>query len=65
MEERRGEFRVIVVKLREGKPRRRWEDNIKMNLEEVGWGNMRWTELARDRDRWWELVNALTNLRVP
>jgi len=45
-----------------GRPRRRWEDNIKMDLEEVGFGGMDWIELAQDRDRW-ALVNAVMNLR--
>jgi len=48
-----------------GRPRRRWEDNIKMNLEKVGFGGMDWIELAQDRDRWRALVNAVMNLRVP
>jgi hypothetical protein len=48
-----------------GRPRRRWEDNIKMGLQEVGWGGTNWIDLADDRDRWWALVNALMNLRVP
>ena len=48
-----------------GRPRRRWEDNIKMNLQEVGWGGMDWIELAQDGDRWRALVNAVMNLRVP
>jgi len=48
-----------------GKPRRRWEDNIKMNLEEVGWGGMAWIDLAEDMDRWRALVNAVMSLRVP
>ena len=45
--------------------RRRWEDNIKMDLQEVGYGGMDWIELARDRDRWRALVTAVMNLRVP
>ena len=48
-----------------GRPRRRWEDNIKMDLQEVGCGNMYWIEVAQDRDRWQALVNAVMNLRVP
>jgi hypothetical protein len=47
-----------------GRPRRRWEDHIKMDLQEVGWG-MDWIELAEDRDRWRALVNAVMNLQVP
>jgi hypothetical protein len=46
-----------------GRPRRRWEDNIKMDLREVGWG-MGWIELAQDRDRWRAFVNSVMNLRV-
>jgi hypothetical protein len=48
-----------------GRPRRRWEDNIKMNLQELGWEGMDWTDMAQDRDRWWTIVNAVINLRVP
>jgi len=48
-----------------GRPRRRWEDNIKMVLQEVVCEGMEWIELAQDRDRWWALVNAVMNLRVP
>ena len=47
-----------------GRPRPIWEDNIKMDLQEVGCGDMDWLELAQDRDRWCELVNAVMNLRV-
>jgi len=42
-----------------GRHRHRWEDNIKMDLQEVGCGGMNWIELAQDRDRWWELVNEV------
>jgi len=48
-----------------GRPRHRWEDNIKMDLQDVGCEGMDWTELAQDRDRWREAVNAVMNLRVP
>jgi len=48
-----------------GRSKRRWEDNIKMDLQEVGCGGMDWIELAQARDRWRELVNAVMNLRVP
>ena len=47
------------------RPRRKWEDNIKIDLQEVGCGGVDWIELAQDRDRWWALVTAVTNLRVP
>ena len=46
------------------RPRRRWEDNIKMDIQEVGCGDLDWIEQAQDRDRWRELVNAVMNLRV-
>jgi hypothetical protein len=67
MGERRGAYRALVGKP-EGKrplerPTRRWEDNIKMDLREVGWG-MDWINLAQDRDRWRAVVNAVMNLRV-
>jgi hypothetical protein len=44
---------------------RRWEDNIKMDLQDVGWRGMVWIDLAEDRDRWWALVNAVMKLWVP
>ena len=62
---KRGVYRVLVGKPEEKRPRHRWEDNIKMDLQEVGCGGMDWTELAKDRDRCRALVNAVMNLRVP
>jgi hypothetical protein len=69
MGEGRGVYRVLVGKP-EGnrpldRPRRRWEDKIRMDLQEVGCGGMGWIELAQVRDRWRALVNAVMNLRVP
>ena len=48
-----------------GRSRHRWEDNIKMDLQEVGCGGMDWIGVVQDRDRWWALVNAVMNLQVP
>jgi hypothetical protein len=48
-----------------GRPRHRWENDINMDLQEVGCGAMDWIELAQDRDRWWALVNAVMDLPVP
>jgi len=48
-----------------GSPRHRWEDNIKINLQEVGWGGMDWIDLDQDRDRWQALANVVMKLRVP
>jgi hypothetical protein len=67
--ERRGVYRLLVGKP-EGKrplwrPRIRWEDNIKMDLQEVGCGGMGWIELAQDRDSWRALAGAIMNIRIP
>jgi len=66
---RRGVYRVSVGKPEEkrplGRPRRRWVDNIRMDLQEVRCGYMDWNGLAQDRDRWRRLVSAVMNLRVP
>jgi hypothetical protein len=48
-----------------GRTRRRWEDNIKMHLQEVGCEGMNRIDVAQDRDRWWALVNAVMNIRIP
>jgi hypothetical protein len=48
-----------------GRPRRTWVDNIRLDLREVGWGNVDWIGLAQDRNRWRALVNSVLNLRVP
>jgi len=65
---RRDVYRVLVgkpeCKRPLGRPRRRWKDNIKMDLQEVGCEGMDWIDLAQDRDRWWALVNAVMDLRV-
>jgi hypothetical protein len=47
-----------------GRPRRRWDDGIRMDLREIGWGSVEWSQSVQDRDRWRALVNALMNLRV-
>ena len=69
MGEDRGVHRVLVGKPEGkrplGRPRRRWEDNIKMDLQEVGGGHGDWMELAQDRDRWRALVGTVKNLQVP
>jgi hypothetical protein len=69
MVEGRGVYRVLVGKPEGrrslGRPRRRWEDNIRMDLREVGFGCVDWMELAQDRDRWRALVSAVMNIRVP
>ena len=69
MGEERGVYRVLVGKPEGrrplGRPRRRWVDNIRMDLQEVGCGYMDWIGLAQDRDRWRTLVSAVMNLRVP
>jgi len=69
MGEGRGVHRVLVGKPEGkrpvGRPRRRWEDNIKMDLQEVGGGCEDWMELAQDRDSWRALVSTVMNLRVP
>jgi hypothetical protein len=69
MGEERGAYRILVGRpegrRQLGRPRRRWEDNIKMDIREVGWKDMNWIDLAQDRLWWRALVNAVMNLRVP
>jgi len=68
-EERRSVYRVLAGKLEGkrplGRPRSRWEDNVKMDLQEVGCGGMDWIEVAQDRNRWRVILNAVISLRVP
>jgi hypothetical protein len=69
MGERRNAYRIFVGKPEEkgqlGRPRRRWEDNIRMDLRKIRWGGMDWIDLAQDRDQWRALVNTIMNLLVP
>ena len=69
LEEGRGVHKILVGKTEGkrpmGRPRRRWEDNIKMDLQEVGRGCGNWIELAQDRGRWRALVSRVMNFRVP
>jgi hypothetical protein len=68
MGERRGAYIVFGEETEQrrplGKPRRRWEDNIKMDFREMGWENMEWIHLSQERDMWRAVVNAVMNLRV-
>jgi len=69
MGEKRGVYRVVVGKPEWksplGRPRRRWDDSINLDLQEVGCGGVDWIELAQDRDRWRASMNAVMNLRLP
>jgi hypothetical protein len=69
MGEVRGAYNILVGrpegKRQLGRPRRRWQDNIKMDLREIGFADVDWINLAQDRDRWRALVNMVMNLRVP
>jgi hypothetical protein len=68
MEEESNMYRVLMRtpegKRPLGRPRRRWEDWIRMDLREIGWGIVDWIQMAQDRDRWRALVNTVMNLRV-
>jgi hypothetical protein len=69
MGEVRGAYNILVGRPEGRRPlgrlKRRWEDNIKMDLGEIGFGDVDWIQWAQDRDRWWALVNTVMNLRVP
>jgi hypothetical protein len=69
MGEKRNAYRLLMGKPEGktslGRPRRRWVDNIRMDLGEVGWGDVDWIGLAKDRNSWRALVNSVLNLRVP
>jgi hypothetical protein len=69
MGEKRNAYRLVVLKpegkRRLGRPRRRWVDNIRMDLREMEWGDVDWIGLAQDRNRWRALVNLVLNFRVP
>jgi transposase len=68
MGERRGAYRILVGRPEGRRPLRRPNvdgDNIKVNLQDVGWGGMDWIEFPQDRGRWWALVNAVMNLQFP
>jgi hypothetical protein len=68
MGEERKVYKVLVGKPEGrrplGRPRRRWEDGVRMDLREIGLGGVDWIRLARDRDRWWAVESAVMNLRV-
>jgi hypothetical protein len=68
MGEERNVYKVLMGKPEEkrplGRPRRRWEDGIRMDLREIGFGDVDWIQLAQDRDRWRAVVSAVMNLRV-
>jgi len=68
MSERRGAYGVLVGKPEGKRPlerlRCKWEDDIKMDLKEVGWQGLHWIDLAQGRGRWWALVNAVMSLQV-
>jgi hypothetical protein len=68
LDEGRDSYRILVGRpegmRRLGRPRSRWEDNIKMNLQEMQWGSMEWIDVAQDRDGCWAVVNVVMNLWV-
>jgi hypothetical protein len=69
MMEKINAYRILVGKPERkrplGRPKRRWDDNIKIDLREIGWGGMDWIDVAQDKDQWRALMNMVLNLRVP
>jgi hypothetical protein len=67
--ENRNAYRILMGKPEEkrplGRPRRRWVNNVKLHLREIGWDGMDWIDLAQDRDKWRALVNTVMSLRIP
>jgi hypothetical protein len=67
--EKRTAYKILVGKSEGkrplGRPRRRWEDSVKMDFRDIGWGDMDWIDLAEDRDQWRALVKTVMNLRIP
>jgi hypothetical protein len=64
MGEERNVYKVLMGKRRLGRPRFRWQDGIRMDLREISWGSVEWTQLAQDRDRWRAVVNTVMKRRV-
>jgi hypothetical protein len=68
-QETKNAYRILVEKpegkIPLGRPRRRWEDNIRMDLREIGWGGMDWIDLAQDKDQWRGLVDTVVNVWIP
>jgi hypothetical protein len=68
-EEKRNAYRILVGKpdgrRTLGRPKRKWVDNIKIHLREIGWGTMDWIDLAQERDQWRALVNTAINFHIP
>jgi hypothetical protein len=69
MGDMRNAYTILIRKLEGkrplGRPRRRWEDNMRMDLKEIGWVGVDWIHLAQDRDHWWAFLNKVMNRRDP